>query len=294
MATASILDAFTYKWGQDGVAAALTDAQVKAGWAFIGATPPSVEQFNRVHQLQDEKANYLFNQLSAVMAAAGITPNAGVTTTLRDALKGKLIGVRIISTTQVYTPTAGTNAVHVRIVGGGAGGATAGATGASQYSAGPGGGAGGYAESYLTTGFSGVTVTIGAGGAPASAGGTSSFGSLMTCTGGVATGAAGALSNATTVMTGQGVGGSATGGNILNSNGQSGNFGIVGPGGPIGGQGGGTPFGPGPAYVSSTSGGNNAFAFGSGGGGGSSLQGNGSNTSGGSGAAGRCVIFEYA
>lgn len=82
MATVNILPAFTYKWAQDATVEAIDDAQYKAGWAFIGATPPSVEQFNKVHQVADEKANYLYAQMAAIFTAAGQTPSAGDTGTL--------------------------------------------------------------------------------------------------------------------------------------------------------------------------------------------------------------------
>lgn len=85
MATVNILPAFTYKWAQDGTAEAIDDAQYKAGWSFIGATPPSVEQFNKVHQVQDEKSNWLYSQMNAIFTAAGEVPSVGDVNSLRDA-----------------------------------------------------------------------------------------------------------------------------------------------------------------------------------------------------------------
>lgn len=90
MATVNIIPAFTYKWAQTGTVEAIDDAQYKAGWSFIGATPPSVEQFNKVHQVQDEKSNWLYQQLLAVMTAAGETPTVGDLTSLRDAINVNL------------------------------------------------------------------------------------------------------------------------------------------------------------------------------------------------------------
>lgn len=93
MAAVQILQAFAYKWAQDGTAAALDDSQYKAGWAFIGATPPSVEQFNKVHQIADEKSNWLYGQVKAVTDAAGLVLAAGTSTTLRDAMaKSGIVG----------------------------------------------------------------------------------------------------------------------------------------------------------------------------------------------------------
>ena len=77
MAAVDILAAFGYKWAETGTVEALDDAQYKAGWAFIGATPPSVEQFNKVHQIADEKANWLYGQFSTAFTGYGLNPTAG-------------------------------------------------------------------------------------------------------------------------------------------------------------------------------------------------------------------------
>lgn len=91
MATVNIIPAFTYKWAQTGTVEAIDDAQYKAGWSFIGATPPSVEQFNKVHQVQDEKSNWLYQQMLAVFTAAGETPTVGDLTSLRDSIQANLV-----------------------------------------------------------------------------------------------------------------------------------------------------------------------------------------------------------
>lgn len=223
MAAVDILAAFSYKWAQAGTVALLDDAQYKAGWAFIGATPPSVEQFNKVHQIADEKANYLYAQMLSVFTLAGQTPTPGNGNSLRDSLAalygdGRYIGTRVITATGVFTATAGVKSVRVRLWSGGGGGGGAASTAAGQVSLGSGGSTGSYSESYLKTGFNGVTITIGGGGSGVfqnngNAGGASSFGALMTCPGGP--GGQRSIAGATTSI---GVlGGSvATGGNILN------------------------------------------------------------------------------
>jgi hypothetical protein len=76
MAVAEFFPAFGYKWAQSGSTYNWDDAQYKQGWSTIGAVPPSVEQFNRVHQLVDEKANWLFGQLKAAADAKNITLTA--------------------------------------------------------------------------------------------------------------------------------------------------------------------------------------------------------------------------
>lgn len=108
---------------------------------------------------------------------------------------GRLIGVRVFSTpgASVYTPTVGTKSVLVECVGGGGGGVGMPSVSSGYRTGGSGGWGGSYAKSYLTSGFAGVTVTVGSGGAggPSTGGnglvgGTSSFGSVMTCPGGSA------------------------------------------------------------------------------------------------------------
>jgi len=190
MATVDILDAFGYKWAQDGTVEALTDTQWKAGWSFIGATPPSVEQFNKWGQIADEKSNYLYGQISSIFTAMGSVPAAGTATTLRDALRGRLIARRVFTGTQVYTPTVGTTSVDVLVVGGGGGGGGSQSTVAATAASGAGGGGAGWARRRITAAFSGVTITVGAAGIggittnPGTAGGTSSFGALLSATGG--------------------------------------------------------------------------------------------------------------
>jgi hypothetical protein len=131
---------------------------------------------------------------------------------------GRLLNIqRFTSGSATYTPTPGTNSVIVRVIGGGGGSGGAPATGAAQFSMGCAGGAGAVSRKRLTTGFSGVTVTVGAAGAAGAsgaaggAGGTSSFGALVTCTGGTggsALAAASSAGGASSIM----AGGTATGG----------------------------------------------------------------------------------
>ena len=105
---------------------------------------------------------------------------------------GRLIGVQIFTTvgSSTYTPTPGTGSVVVEVQGGGGAGGGTPATSASEVAAGQGGGAGAYAIARVTSGFSGVSVTVGAGGAASSGasggtGGSSSFGSFVACSGGM-------------------------------------------------------------------------------------------------------------
>jgi hypothetical protein len=147
---------------------------------------------------------------------------------------GRLIGIQILTASGTYTPTSGTGSVIVLGVGGGASGGASGATTASSAAAASGGGSGTYGCARFTSGFSGVTVTIGAGGAAPSAGtnngavgGTTSFGALLVCPGGTA-GAAG-FAQASAAISGLGGGNSTapTGANILGFSGEGGGNGFT-------------------------------------------------------------------
>jgi hypothetical protein len=108
--------------------------------------------------------------------------------------RGALLGVPQVFTTSgtaTYTPTTGTKFVIVEVQGGGASGGGCALTGSAVAASASGGGAGAYATALVTSGFAGVSVSVGAGGAAPSAGnnpgndgGPSSFGSLVVCPGG--------------------------------------------------------------------------------------------------------------
>lgn len=87
MAAVDFFSSFGYKWGQDGSVYNWDDAQYKQGWATIGSVPPSVEQFNRVHQVADEKASWLYQQIKAVTDNASLTLSAATSDTLLKAIQ---------------------------------------------------------------------------------------------------------------------------------------------------------------------------------------------------------------
>ncbi|HET8871269.1 MAG TPA: hypothetical protein VFM48_12565 [Aquabacterium sp.] len=148
---------------------------------------------------------------------------------------GRLIGVRVFGAgSYTYTPTAGTNAVLVEWVGGGGGGGAAITTTGNTGCIAGGGGSGGYARSFITSGFSGVTITVGAGGSGGAAlssnygsnGGQTSFGSLVVVGGGY--GGQGTGFGLAEVWIGRtpGIGGAATVGQIK-SGGATGGWGMM-------------------------------------------------------------------
>lgn len=212
---------------------------------------------------------------------------------------GQLLNVRILSN-GVYTPTTGTTAVVVEVQGGGGAGGGAAVTGGAQVAAGGGGGAGGFSKTYLTTGFSGVTVTLGAAGTAAAGavggtGGTSSFGAIITATGGTG-GAAGTAAASATVQPGAagGAGGVGAGGNLVNAAGEAGDHAFYCTA-PASGKGGASYIGAGaPCVVNASSAGTTAVSAGSGGSGGVLLPSVAVANLGGAGAVGAVTVWEYA
>lgn len=264
MATVNILlPAFGITWAQDGSVSAIDEAQWRAGWAYIGATPPTVEQFNKVFQIQDQKANYLYAQMKAVFDVAGRVPAANDLNSLRDSLAtfGKNMAGFVSST--AWIAPAGVTRIRARVWGAGGGG------GGTSNGAAAGGAGGGYAEGFfaVTPGTS-YAVTVGTGGAAGSGaptaggnGGTSSVGALLGATGGAGGGgASGGGATGFTSTVGEGYGGQ------LNLKGSVSNSGIVVGGQPLGSAGGGS-FGTSVVGGFSNGGGNQAGYPGGGGGG---------------------------
>lgn len=211
---------------------------------------------------------------------------------------GRLIGIRVITSTQVYTPTPGTSFIVASGVGGGGAGGGSGTTAAAQVSAAPGGGGGGYFKKRINSGFAGATATIGAGGMGFAAnaggsGGTTSFGSFASASGGIGGGFGTQTTNTNVQIQGQALGGTGSNGDV-NAAGGSGQYAVWGPAFQISGQGGSSIFGAGATWVFTAGDGVVAVTPGSGGSGSCSGPSYGANRVGGNGAAGLILIEEYA
>lgn len=304
MANVDFFTAFGYKWAQDGAVDATQDNQYKQGWAYIGAVPPTVEQFNKVGQISDEKSNYLFGQLNSVFGAAGEVPSAGDATSLLDSIKtlydgGRLIATRVFSAAgaTTYTPTAGTKSVEVMVVGGGGGAGGSTTTAAGQCSSSSGGGAGGASFKRITSGFAGVTITVGAAGTAGPAagnggsGGASSFGSHCSATGGSGSLAGGVVTIGTVNLGGVGVPGNGSNGD-WNARGGPGWYAATMDAGATSGAGGPSILGGGGAWSFNAAPSTAATTPGAGGGGATSLASAGQ--AGGAGAAGIIIVREFA
>ncbi|WP_454703464.1 hypothetical protein [Achromobacter pestifer] len=71
MADPTFFELFKATWAQNGLTEGITDLQYKTGWAYIGSVPPSVEQFNKVQQITDERLAWLYQQLDGLAAVTG-------------------------------------------------------------------------------------------------------------------------------------------------------------------------------------------------------------------------------
>lgn len=218
-------------------------------------------------------------------------------------VSGSLLNVRVFTASGTYTPTPGTKSVIVEVQGGGGAGGGTVLTGAGQSSIGGGGAAGAYGKGRFTSGFSGVSITVGSAGAGVSGasgnpGGTSSFGALISAPGGNG-GPGGGVAAAAPIVTGGGSSSSApSGANIVSATGASGNpsFALSNGSSTHGGYGGASVFGAGGVNsAGNASGGNNApsTSYGAGGGGTASGQ-SWAATPGGNGAPGVVIVWEYA
>lgn len=128
-------------------------------------------------------------------------------------LQSSVDGGAFASASNIFSGQALTASVKVKVLGGGGGGGNAISTATGNVSGGGGGSAGGYCEKILTSGFNGLTITVGAGGAAQAAGSASSFGPSITASGGQA-GTSGPQIPAVPNFFGGTTGGTATGGDI--------------------------------------------------------------------------------
>lgn len=142
----------------------ISDVNYAKGWEFVGANPPTKNDFTFLQYQSDLKAKWLY-----------------------DNNVGRLLNIQTISASGNYTPTPGTRRIKVTITGGGASGGKSATSGSYARS----GGAGGTAIAWMDAPDSPVAVTIGGGGAGVNApgslgvpGGNSTFGSLTTAFGG--------------------------------------------------------------------------------------------------------------
>jgi len=286
------------------VAAAAAGGSARASVPFDMAATASLEMENASFGIWavfwdiDTTALLQANGKSTAAARSIISPVGALTW----GAIGSLIGIQVKTATGTYTPTTGTTRVIVELLGGGGGGGGAATTTAAQAAAGGGGGAGAYAVGIITSGFSGVTVTVGAAGAASAAGannggtgGTTQFGSVLNAGGG--TGGTGDAAAGVPNAASAGVGGAASGSaSLFGADGQYGEQGwvtaiiLANPGG-----GGNTLYGAGGQanHVGSGANGSAGTGYGSGGAGGANAASQGTARSGGAGTQGIAIIYEF-
>src|SRR3954465_2237568 len=81
---------FDKSWATSGIVIDPTDAQSNAGFAYLGAVPPSVEGFNAMFQWNDDKDNWLFNQITNVIKSVGGPVTATDLNALLNAINSKI------------------------------------------------------------------------------------------------------------------------------------------------------------------------------------------------------------
>lgn len=119
---------------------------------------------------------------------------AAILSNLKNSMPGRLLDVKVVTSSELITKSAGAKKWRIRALGAGAGSSAAPATAAGQVSISNGGGAGAYAEGiYDVSALSSAMVTIGSGGVGGTAispnggdGGTTSVGTLISAPGGKA------------------------------------------------------------------------------------------------------------
>ncbi|EFN3891893.1 carbohydrate kinase [Escherichia coli] len=202
---------------------------------------------------------------------------------------GRWVNTRVFTSSGTYTPTPGTKRIRVTITGGGGGGGGCQAISNNETFFGAGGGAGGTIISIMTPTQNSYPVTIGAGGAGGIGanyglnGGYSSFASL------IAIGGEGAGKVGVTNTNGGNGGVPSTGDiRITGGNGGDGQYGNIN----VSGEGGASYWGGGGR--AGAGGGVSGKAYGSGGGGAYDGGYSGTSMTGGKGAAGICIIEEFA
>lgn len=253
--------------------------------------------------------NGVQEELANVIEASGAALNAGSVVQLLTAIRwitlGRMVNVQVFSASGTYTPSsARVSKIIVEAVGGGGAGGGAAAT-SSNASAGGGGGAGCYIKALFTAVPASAVVTIGAGGVGApgvggGGGGTTSFGALVSVSGGGPGASSGVATNfPVSAPPGSGAGAfSNTGTTISSSPGGAGQWGLVIAlaGNALGGMGGASMLGQGATWTgsggASSTTANAAIGRGAGGSGACNAS-TGAVHTGGSGAAGMVIVYEF-
>ncbi|EIT9563660.1 phage tail protein [Escherichia coli] len=280
-----------------------TTAFVKSAIAgMVGSAPAALDTLNELAAALGNDPNFATTMLNALAGkqpldntltnlsgkdVAGLLTYLGLGDT--SGYVGRWVNTRVFTSSGTYTPTPGTKRIRVTITGGGGGGGGCQAISNNETFFGAGGGAGGTIISIMTPTQNSYPVTIGAGGAGGIGanyglnGGYSSFASL------IAIGGEGAGKVGVTNTNGGNGGVPSTGDiRITGGNGGDGQYGNIN----VSGEGGTSYWGGGGR--AGAGGGVSGKAYGSGGGGAYDGGYSGTSMTGGKGAAGICIIEEFA
>lgn len=268
--------------------------------AFKNRTAPTSQDGS---YLEADWANDWDGFFARVLNVAGVTPNGtadtGSSSQLYDALlsamPGRLLGApKVFTSNSTYTPTTGTKAILVEVLGAGGGGGNASASTTSAVGCGTGGGGGAYAKSFLTTVPSSQPVVVGAGGAAAASGGISSFGTIIANGGTAGVSDIGATNTGTITLLRGPDSATALGANLINKPGGPGGKSLITRfGNSLSGDGGNSHYSEGPSGVggSSSAGINGVLGAG---GSGANATGTTSVVNGGTGGNGIVIVWEFA
>ena len=267
--------------------------------AFKNRTSPTAEDGS---YFEADWANDWDGFFARILTVAGVTPNGVIDTgsasqlydALLSAMPGRLLGApKVFTSNGTYTPTSGTKAILVEVLGAGGGGGGASAANTSSIGLGTGGAGGAYAKSFLTTVPASQAVTVGAGGASGTAGGASSFGSINAPGGNAGSNNFASINTGTVIQQRGAISLVATGGNMINSPGGSGgdafwtNFGNS-----LSGVGGNSQFSQGPRRIGGSTGTGIDGTLGAGGSG-ANATGTTSVVNGGTGGNGIVIVWEF-
>jgi hypothetical protein len=101
---------FLKQFASGGTVTPLSDAQASAGWAFLGTSPPTVEEFNAMMQSFDDKDNWLYENILYFSTTLGsAAPADGVFTAL---YQGVLALIQNTGTGGKVGALAGTSTVY--------------------------------------------------------------------------------------------------------------------------------------------------------------------------------------
>ncbi|WP_011298563.1 hypothetical protein [Cupriavidus necator] len=277
----------------DGTTATLLE-NLKAAAAAVNGD--STKTFSVAPATQGQHAMQLGQATGRLLRTTVYTRVAGVQNVSVDS------GANTTTGATTFTPLAATSFVEVLAVGGGGGAAGLPLQDGTHVAAAGGAGGGAAGAGRYSSGFSGVTVTVGLGGTGGAAGannggsgGTSSFGALLSVSGGPGSATnGGVVTSATALASGANGANTITGANIYSAQGGVGGFGFMlsqslgGGAGGASGIGGNGPIGQGGGVAGVA-----AQTVGTGGSSGA-VAASGAAQAGGAGAPGIIIVREYA